>query len=118
MQIIISGKGVNLTDAIESYVAKKIGGLDKFFKGIIRADITLGEDTKRHNKGNLFFAEGKLEVPGNDVFVRREAQSLYAAIDVLKDHLELELKKRKAKLKGLLKKKKRVGRENKEYHVE
>lgn len=117
MQIIISGKGVDLTDAIEGYITKKVNGLDRFFTGIIRADITVGEDIKRHHKGNLFFAEGKLEIPGNDVFVRKEAQSLYEAIDDMKDHLERELKKHKLKLRGG-KKKKLTARANKEYHAE
>ena len=108
MQIIISGKQVDLTDAIEGYVTKKVNGLDKFFTGIIRVDITVGETNKRHQKGNLFFAEGKLEIPGNDVFVRKEALSLYEAIDDMKDHLERELKKHKLKMRGNSKKKKIV----------
>ncbi|MBI2443793.1 MAG: ribosome-associated translation inhibitor RaiA [Candidatus Magasanikbacteria bacterium] len=115
MQIIISGRGVRLTDAIEDYVGKKLNAVAKFFSGIIRADIVLGEDTKRHQQGNLFFAEGRLEVPGYDVFVRREASSLYEAVDSLKDHLERRLKKHKAKLRGELKKTKEIVRENKEY---
>lgn len=115
MQIIISGKGVDLTDAIESYVTKKIEVLEKFFAGIIRADITVGEDTKRHQKGNLFFAEAKIEIPGDDVFVRKEGEDLYGAIDELKDHLERALKQHKSRLRGNVKHNKEVKRQTKEY---
>lgn len=118
MQILITGKKVQLTDAIEGYVIKKISGLEKFFKGIIRADTVVGEDTKRHKKGNVFFAECKLEVPGYDLFVRRDATSLYAAIDDLKDHLELELKKHKSKLRGNAKETRKFVRNSKEYSAE
>ncbi len=115
MHIIITGKEVDLTDAIEDYVTKKVNALEKFFNGIIRADVVVGEANKRHTKGNDFYAECKLEIPGNDVFVRKEAKSLYVAIDDLKDHLERELKKHKVKLQGNLKKKKIAARHNKEY---
>ena len=118
MQIIISGKGVKLTDAIEDYVNKKVGAVEKFFSGLTRASVTLGEDTKRHQQGNLFFAECKIEMPGTDVFCRREASSLYEAIDSLKSLLELELKKHKAKLRGQAKKNRRLRRENKVYQEE
>lgn len=116
MQIIIAGKGVTLTSAIEEYVNKKLGGLEKFFDGIIRVDVVLGEDNRRHVKGNTFFAEGKLEVPGNDVFVKKEAKGLYEAIDDLKAGLEHELKKYKIKLAGNVKKNRNLARNNKEYN--
>lgn len=116
MQIIISGKGVDLTDAIESYVTKKINVLDKYMEGIIRADVVLGMETKHHVKGDKFFAECKLEVPGNDLFYREVGSDLYAAIDEMRTRLEGELKKRKGKVKGNLKKKKVASRNNKEYH--
>lgn len=115
MHIIISGKQLELTDAIEDYITKKVNAIEKFYSGIIRADIVVGEDSKRHTKGNDFYAECKLEIPGTDVFVRKEAKSLYAAIDDLKDHLERELKKHKLKLRGNMKKKKITARQNKEY---
>lgn len=115
MRIIISGKKLALTDAIENYVIKKVNAMEKFYSGIIRADVVLGEDTKSHRKGNVFFAEAKLEVPGYDVFVRKEAGELYAAIDSLKEHLERELKKYKAKLSTVTKKKKIEERKKKEY---
>lgn len=115
MRIIITGRKLALTDAIESYVIKKVNAMEKFFDGIIRADVVVGEDTKSHKKGNVFFAEAKLEVPGYDVFVRKEAAELYTAIDSLKDHLERELKKYKGKIGGLSKKKRTEGRLKKEY---
>lgn len=115
MQIIISGKGVNLTDAIESYVTKKINSLEKFFKSIVRIEVIVGKETNHHAKGQIFYAEGKLEVPGRDVFVRKGGTTVYEAVDWLKDHLEKEVKKHKAKLKGNEKKGRMTRRNNKEY---
>ncbi len=117
MQTIISGRGVALTDAIESYVDKKFAGFEKYFAGIVRAEVAVGQETRHHVKGEIFYAEAKLEIPGLDVFAKKTAKDLYTAIDILKDHLEKELKKHKAKLRGNEKKKKQTARQNKEYRA-
>ncbi len=89
--------------------------MEKFFTGIIRADVVLGLETRHHQKGDIFFAECKLEIPGNDIFMKKEAGDLYGAIDELKSGLEMELKKHKDKLKGNDQKIKKARRSNKEY---
>ena len=99
MQIKITAKNTDLTDAIRGYVEKKFDALDKFFDGIIRADVIVGLESTHHNKGDVFFAECKLEVPGNDLFVKKEEPSLYKAIDKVKDHLAQQIVKYKEKLK-------------------
>lgn len=117
MQIIITGKNIELTDAIKAYVEKKIGGLDKFYSGIIRAQVEVGMDSKHHLKGKVFVAECKLEVPGNDLFASKMEKTLYKAIDKVKDYLGAELKKRKAKTMEQDKKDKRLARSSKEYQL-
>ena len=115
MRIIITGRGVDLTDAIESYVSRKLNTLERFFSGIIQADVMLGKTTNHHHKGRIFFAECKLKVPGKDLFSRQDASSVYEALDLLRAQLERELKKRKVKLRGVEKKNKRTLRKSKEY---
>ena len=118
MQINITGKGVDLTDAIKNYVDKKIGRLEKFYDQIIRAVITVGVENHHHQKGEIFFAEGKLEIPGNDIFVSETAASLYGAIDALKNRLESDLKKHKVKLREKAKIARKILREKKEYQIQ
>ena len=118
MQILITGKGIELTPAIEAYVNEKISKLAKFFPGIMRVEIIVGMETHHHQKGEVFLAEAKIPLPGTDIFVKLEASSLYAAIDLLHDRLETELKKHKVKLRKDTKKNKLIGRENKAYHEE
>lgn len=115
MQILITGRGLDLTGAIEEYVIKKLEGLGKFFSDIIRANVLVGQETHHHLKGEIFFAECKLEVSGHDVFCKETAKSLYEAIDMLRDHLAADLKKHKAKLSFDGKKEKVGARQNKEY---
>jgi len=115
MQIIISGKGIELTPAIKNYVEEKIGGLDKFYDKIIRANVKVGLESNHHQKGNIFVAECKLEVPGNDLFASKNEKILYKAIDKVRDYLESELKKHKVKTREKDKKDKRKVREYKGY---
>lgn len=117
MQITISGKGIELTDAIKDYVEKKISGLDKFHPKIIRAGVEVGVENHHHLKGEIFVAECKLEIPGKDLFASKNEKTLYKAIDKVRDYLEIELKKNKAKTHEKDKKDKRQVRAGKEYQA-
>lgn len=118
MQVIISAKGIELTEAIKEYADKKISGLEKFYDKIIRAHVTVGMESQHHLKGKIFVAECKLEVPGNDLFASKNEMTLYKAIDKVRDYLESELKKHKVMQREKEKKDKRKVRENKEYSIE
>jgi len=118
MQITINGRGMELTDAIKDYVEKKISALDKFYDKIIRANITVGVESHHHQKGSIFVAECKLEVPGKDIFASKNEKTLYKAIDKIRDYLEGELKKHKTKERVKSKKDVRAVREEKEYKPE
>lgn len=118
MQLAITGKDLQLTGAISQYTEKKIGTLDKYFDGIMRGSVTLGMETHHHQKGDIFYAECKLEVPGTDIFAKTTSKDVYSAIDILLDSMKAEIKKHKQKLKGDEKKKKITGRSVKEYQAE
>lgn len=116
--MIVNGKQLEVTPAIKSYAEKKVQTLEKFYERIVRATVTVGMETHHHLKGEIFFAECKLEVPGGDIFAKQTAKDVYAALDLLKDELEAEVKKFKVHQKGNQKKNKIIGRDSKEYKVE
>lgn len=115
MQIIISGKGVDLTDAVEDYVNRKMAGMDKFLSNIMRISVVVGVETRHHQKGDVFYAECKIEAPNNDLFAKKTAATAYEAIDLLKNKVEQELKKDKQKTKSTKKRAQVTARRNKEY---
>lgn len=118
MQIQITGRGTDLSEATKDYVNKKMLALNKFYnEKIIRAEVVLGVNSDHHNKGDKFFAECKLDVPGKNLFALKEEDSLYKAVDKIRDYLELELKKYKLKQR-VKSKDKKVGRDDKEYKIE
>ncbi|WP_134112511.1 ribosome hibernation-promoting factor, HPF/YfiA family [Hypnocyclicus thermotrophus] len=98
MRIIISGKHLEITEAIRDYAEKKVGKLKKYFDNIIEVDITLSvENTKsegeKHIADVLIFANGtKLKAEAAD-------KNLYASIDEVIDILENQITKYKEKLR-------------------
>ncbi len=118
MQVTLNGKGIELTDAIRDYAEKKMKSLEKFYNKIMRANITVGLETHHHQKGKIYIAECKLEVPGKDLFASKNEKTLYKAIDKIRDYLEEELKKHKTKRREKNQKDKRKVREVKEYKIE
>ncbi len=118
MKINITGKNMDLTSAIKEYVDKKIGGLDKYYDQIVLADVTVGLTTTGQNKGKIFVAECKLSVPGKDIYASKvEEKNLYKAIDKIKDYLDAELKKHKAKLRDRQRLGRQETRDSKEYDL-
>lgn len=111
----MTAKNMDFTEAIKAYTREKIGGLEKFYDQIILAKVVVGLETTHHQKGDNFFCECLLEVPGNDIFVKKEEADLYKAIDKVKDHLEDELNKHKNKMRDSEKQNRQSIREQKEY---
>ena len=101
MQIKIQGTGIELTEAIKAYVEEKALTLVKFYDQIISADIDVGMESHHHNKGQIYYAEFNLSVPGSLIRVRKNEADLYKAIDKVKDHLKVELQKMKEKKRSL-----------------
>ena len=110
----IKATGMELTDVIRKYTEDKITSTLKFFDNVQQIDIEVGKTNNHHNKGQVFFAEVNMFIPGNMVRVRKEAVDLYKAIDKVKDHLKVELEKIKGKMRE---KDKQTLRSKKSYEI-
>ena len=102
MRIVsLKGTGLELTTAIKAYVDEKVGSLAKICESFDPADelrVEVGKSSQHHAKGPFYFAEMQLHVPGQELRAREEAEDLYEAIDLTKDHLRRQLKELKDKL--------------------
>jgi putative sigma-54 modulation protein len=101
MRKIIKTKDLNLTDAIEDYIEKKLASLEKFTSDFnqesIITEIEIGRTTRHHQAGDIFRAEINLSINGKLFRVESERDDLYAAIDEVRDDLEQEIRKFKTK---------------------
>ncbi len=102
MNININFTGIDATDAIKEYITEKVESLTTFFEGIESADIDVGMKSHHHNKGKIYYAEFKLQIPTRpSLYVSKDAEDLYKAIDKVKDHMKVELEKIKGKMHQL-----------------
>ena len=94
MNIQITGRHIEVTSAIKSYIDEKIGKVGVYFDNITSAKVILTIE-----KGNQV-AEAIIMVPGSEFVAKADDKDLYAAIDKLEDKLARQLKKHKDKLRG------------------
>ena len=94
MKLNIRGDKLEITDAIRDYVEDKLGRLDKYFK-----DSDINANVLLKVKGNRQIIE--VTVPTDKFILRSEEEhnDLYAAIDLVVDKLEGQIRKNKTKLK-------------------
>lgn len=100
-----------LTEAIKSYIEKRLGELDRMLSNLGEpqdAHIEIGKVSNHHKKGDIFRFEINLKVPGMLLRAEYESEDLYKSIDLGKDELERQIRGLKEKL---LSKKRRNKRE-------
>jgi len=85
---------------LKSFVNSKVNKLDKYFDGIIRAEVALNFDKSKKKFTENKEAKIKIEIPGNDLFAEKGATSFEEAIDDVIDALEKQIKKYKSRLKS------------------
>ena len=93
MNIIISGKQMNLTDGIKNAIEEKLGRLDFYLHPATDVKVTVSAKKARQ----------KVEVtiiPISGPIIRAEdiEENLYAAIDIVYDKLNIQLRKYKKRL--------------------
>jgi len=115
MQIIIKGTKIKLTKTLKDFVEEKTRDLEKFFEFKIKqnfevkAFVEIGKTSKRHRKGDIFFAECQIFLPGKGVRAAAEREDLKLAICEVKDELQVQLKKyREIRMEKLIKEKRKI----------
>ena len=93
MKIIITGRNVDLTDAVKNRVNEKLSKLDKFFTNETTATVVL----KKENGKDV--AEINIPVKGNLLRVSEKQENLFASIDTAADKIERQIKKYRTKIR-------------------
>lgn len=99
MQLNIKATNLELTDSLRDYAQKKIDMLDKYFGKlkVINARLEISKTTNHHLKGEIYSAEVNLSLGSDLLRVKKTEKDLFKAIDKVKDHLEVVIKKYKDK---------------------
>jgi putative sigma-54 modulation protein len=81
------------------FIQKRLDKLDQFYDHVIDADVFLKVINTSAKENKL--VEVKINVPGNDILVKKEGATFEEAADLCVDTLGRQLRKRKEKVKGL-----------------
>ncbi len=92
MNIIISGKNIEVTEALRERATKKISKLDKFFSSDTEAHVTLSVQRTRQ------IAEVTISYNGIVFRAEESNDDMYTSIDKTVDLLERQIRKNKTRL--------------------
>ncbi|MFO8021938.1 MAG: ribosome-associated translation inhibitor RaiA [Perlabentimonas sp.] len=99
MNVKIQSIKFDADQKLVEFINNKIGKLDKFYDAIIGAEVYLKLENTQGVENKI--AEVKLLIPGNDLFVQRQAKKFEEGIDECVEVLKRQVKKHKEKQRGV-----------------
>jgi putative sigma-54 modulation protein len=95
MNYIIQSPNKEVSLEREEVIQEKFRRFERLMPGMIRCDIVLRME--KNGEQNSFIVEGKLLVPGNDLFAKEQATSYEIAAENVCIDLENQIRKQKEK---------------------
>ena len=93
--ITITGRSEKITHAHKEHAREKIQKLERYFGGITRIEAILD-----NHQADAFRAELVISIPrGSQIVVHCDDKELHAAIDLVLDKAEIQLTRRKERIK-------------------
>lgn len=97
MKVFIQSVNFNADSELLKYIEKKVQGLSKFHDKIIDAEVFLKVQNTSDKENKI--SEVKINIPGNELMVKKETKSFEEGISICVDSLKRQLKKAKEKLR-------------------
>ena len=91
MQLDVSGKNIEVTDAIHAYVADKLDRVQRHLDEVRDAHVVLAVEKHRH------FAEVNINANGTTLHADAEDRDMYAAIDAMADKIDRQARRHHGK---------------------
>ena len=96
MRTTVKATNIEHTNAIDAYLAKRLGELERVLEPQEKSElarIELGKLTKHHRSGELFFAEITFHAKKKDFRATAQGADLYEAIDKMQAMIVREVKR-------------------------
>lgn len=105
MNINIKATNIELTEAINDYINKRLMSIEEKFvrEGEISGYVEVGKTTNHHKQGDVFKAEFDIKINGERFFIQDSKNDLYAAIDNVKEEIIRKITHTKDRKKTLFK---------------
>ncbi len=92
MRYTISGKNINVTEALKEAVENKLSKLDRYFSPDTEAQVTLSVEKGRQN------IEVTIPIKGTIIRAEQDSNDMYVSIDLVEEVIERQIKKYKTKI--------------------
>jgi putative sigma-54 modulation protein len=99
MDLVIKGKNMDVTEALRDYAQQKLSRITKIFDGIIDAQVEFNV-IKNKSVQNDQIVEVTLHLSGGVIRAEEAKDNMYAAIDLVTDKVERQLRRFKGKHVG------------------
>ncbi|NQU31833.1 MAG: ribosome-associated translation inhibitor RaiA [Bacteroidetes bacterium] len=97
MKVSINSVHFKADNKLEQFIEKKVGKLSGLYEEVIGSEITLKLD-KAETKENKI-AEIRVQIPGYDLFAKKQSNTFEEATDTAVDALKKQLEKHKGRFK-------------------
>lgn len=97
MKVIIQSVKFNATEQLEQFVQKKMERLGKLYENLLQVEVTLKLEKSDMEKNKV--AAIRLDIPGDDLFAEKNAETFEEAIDLASDALKRQIEKAKEQRK-------------------
>lgn len=87
MNIAITFRQMEATDAVRTYAEDKVGKLQKFLRQPLKGHVTMSCQNHRHHK-----VEVQLQAGGEHFHAHLTSEDMYASIDGVADKLERQIR--------------------------
>ena len=96
MKIIVQSVNFNADVELINFVEKKLNSLDRYYDKIVGAEVFLKvqQTSGKENK----FVDVKLNIPGNDLVVKKQCKTFEEGVMLAADSLKRQLVKKKEKV--------------------
>lgn len=92
MNLVISGKNLDITEGLRSAVEEKIGKLERYFTDSTEVHVTLSTEKNRQK------IEITIPMKGSIIRTEEVSSDMYVSIDLVEEVIERQLRKYKNKL--------------------
>ncbi len=93
----LTGRNLEITDAMRSYTEEKLAKLNRFSDQIIDARVSMTYDTNK-NAASPAKVEVQVNLPNGVIRAEERALDTYAAVDLVVEKLERQLKRFKGRM--------------------
>jgi putative sigma-54 modulation protein len=99
MKVKINSVHFKADKKLEDFISDKVSKLENYYDGLISSEVTLRLN-KNEQVGNKV-AEIRVNLPGTDLFAKKQAESFERAADNAVEALRKQITKHKEKVRGL-----------------